>query len=296
MGLLRVVHSTLYRHAGVVPTSWQVARLRPLDTPEQECLAFDLEISPEPTETSTRVDFFGNTQHGFGIRQPHTRLSVTATSTVRRRAPDLPTGSTTLATDAVVRATATAVAQDEPRLEQFRHPTRLVPDLDATRALAPPMPDAPRMPIVEWIAAVGERFRREFAFDPTATAVSTPLAIFMQQRRGVCQDFAHAFIACARRHGLAAAYVSGYLLTRPPEGQLRLRGADAMHAWVAVHLPGHGWLDYDPTNTCFADERYVVVARGRDYADVSPLRGFFRGGGTHTLFLGVTVDALAEDG
>jgi transglutaminase-like putative cysteine protease len=116
----------------------------------------------------------------------------------------------------------------------------------------------------------------------------------LRLRRGVCQDFAHLFLSCVRQHGLPAAYVSGYLLTTPPPGQPRLRGADASHAWVSVHVPGSGWIDYDPTNHCLAGTGHIVVARGRDYADVCPVKGLFSGGGAHTLETGVTVEPAEE--
>ena len=116
----------------------------------------------------------------------------------------------------------------------------------------------------------------------------------LQSRRGVCQDFTHLFLSCVRQQGLPAAYVSGYLLTKPPPGQPRLRGADAMHAWASVFVPEVGWVDYDPTNTCFTGTGHIVVARGRDYADVSPTRGVFSGGGNHILNIGVTVEPEEE--
>ena len=150
-------------------------------------------------------------------------------------------------------------------------------------------------PVFEWLTALGARFGKEFKFDPKATTVSTPLAEVLEHRRGVCQDFAHLFISCVRQHGLPAAYVSGYLLTTPPPGKPRLRGADASHAWVAVFIPGSGWIDYDPTNTCFVATGHIVVARGRDFSDVSPVTGLFTGGGLHTLATAINVEPAEEE-
>ena len=293
MALLRVIHATIYRHSGQVPASWQLARLRPLRTRAQVCLSFDLDIRPRPTDLAERTDFFGNTQHSFSIREPHTELAVTSTSLVRREAKALSGINDPPSIAHTIETTTAAIADGDPTLEQFRHPTYFTPALAETRSLAV-SGESDGCPVLEWMVRLGERFAGEFAFDPTATAVSTPLSVVMRYRRGVCQDFAHAYASCARQHGLATAYVSGYLLTRPPPGQMRLRGADAMHAWVSVFVPGMGWVDYDPTNGCFVDERYVIVARGRDYADVSPIRGFFRGAAGHTLFLGVTVEPADE--
>ena len=137
------------------------------------------------------------------------------------------------------------------------------------------------------------RIHEEFTFDPAATNVDDAGLQVLAERRGVCQDFAHFQIACLRSLGLAARYVSGYLLTDPPPGQPRLIGADASHAWLSVYCPVHGWVDLDPTNDVVADDRHVTVAWGRDYGDVSPLRGVILGGGQHALHVGVSVVPVA---
>src|SRR5580658_9447087 len=144
--------------------------------------------------------------------------------------------------------------------------------------------------MMDWLSMVGDRFSRAFVFDREATLVSTPLAEVIAERRGVCQDFAHLLISCLRQHGLPAAYVSGYLLTKPPSVQPRLIGADASHAWVSSYIPGTGWVDYDPTNACFVGAGHIVIARGRDFFDVSPVKGLFSGGGEQTLETGVAVE------
>jgi transglutaminase-like putative cysteine protease len=180
---------------------------------------------------------------------------------------------------------------EDYRLEQYLCPTPLVPFLPAAAALAAGLD--PALPILAWIEELGRRFNTEFTFDATATQVSTPLAEVLETKRGVCQDFTHLLLGCLRQHGLPAAYVSGYLLTAPPPGQPRLRGADAMHAWVSLHVPEIGWVDYDPTNSCFAGSGHIVVARGRDYADVSPTRGVFTGSYAPILRVEVTVEPIA---
>ena len=147
--------------------------------------------------------------------------------------------------------------------------------------------------MLTWVRETVDALNDAFRFEPGATSVSTSLQEVLRLRRGGCQDFAHLLISCLRQHGLPAAYVSGYLLTEPPPGSPRLLGADASHAWVSVHVPDFGWIDYDPTNRCLAGSDHIVVARGRDYSDVSPVKGVFRGGGEHLLRTGVTVEPLS---
>jgi transglutaminase-like putative cysteine protease len=293
-----VVHHSTYRHASPVGSAWQVLRLRPRDEPGQRCVEFALEVQPQPGEIEVRRDFFGNAVHAFNLRTSHAVLDMRAVSRVQRDPRPVPASGDGPSLADAVRQTARDVCVPppgtDPMLAQFLHPSPLVPEIAATRDLADGL-GAPDMPVLDWIAALGACFRERFAFDPTATVVSTPLAEVIAQGRGVCQDFAHAFIGCVRQAGLAAGYVSGFLETEPPAGQLRLAGADAMHAWASIHLPGTGWVDYDPTNDCFAGTGHIVVARGRDYGDVSPVRGLFRGGGVHTLYLGVTVQPEAGE-
>jgi transglutaminase-like putative cysteine protease len=133
------------------------------------------------------------------------------------------------------------------------------------------------------------RIHADFTFDPKATTVSTPIGQVFESRRGVCQDFARLEITCLRALGLAARYVSGYLETVPPRGKPRLLGADASHAWVAVYDPSIGWVDVDPTNNLFPSDMHVTLAWGRDYGDVSPIRGVILGGGPHSLKVSVDV-------
>jgi transglutaminase-like putative cysteine protease len=149
----------------------------------------------------------------------------------------------------------------------------------------------PGRPIVEAILELNHRIETEFAYDPSATDISTPLAQVLRQRRGVCQDFAHVAVGCLRSMGLAARYVSGYLETMPPPGMPRLVGADASHAWASVFLPDFGWLDLDPTNDLLPSGRHIVVGWGRDFSDISPLIGVVLGGGQHRLTIGVDVES-----
>lgn len=294
MPVYHITHTTRYRHTAPATVAWQSLHLQPRREPTQHGAAFELEITPPATDLAPRHDAFGNTQHLFTLREPHTELIITSRSVVHREEPVIPMpGLTPTLSAARAQIAAAIAAGPDFGLEQFLHPSPLVPFPPAARELAADL-DRDDPPVLAWLAALGQRFAAEFTFDPKATSVATPITEVLRHRRGVCQDFAHACLSCIRQHGLPAAYVSGYLLTTPPKGQPRLRGADASHAWIAVFIPGTGWVDYDPTNTCFVAAGHIVAARGRDYSDVSPVKGLFSGGGTHTLDTAVTVEAAGE--
>jgi transglutaminase-like putative cysteine protease len=293
MPVYRITHRTTFRHSAPVMAAWQVLHLHPRAERNQECLEFDLEVSPKPIDLDARLDFFGNTLHLFSLREPHRELVIQSTSLVRRGEPPIPMPGLTPTLEGCRELVEAAVEGGEFELEQFRFGSPLVPRLPEVLAFTQGLSDDDP-PILTWMSRLGARFKEQLAFDPTATAVSTPLADFLSSKRGVCQDFAHLYIACARALGIPAAYVSGYLLTQPPPGQERMAGADASHAWVSLYVPGTGWIDYDPTNHIFVGSQHVVVARGRDYADIAPTRGIFSGGGSHVLLIGVTME-LADD-
>jgi transglutaminase-like putative cysteine protease len=284
----RIHHSTTYRHGRGPTTSWQLLRLKPRDEPNQELIAFDLALSDEP-DVAERRDYFGNPVHAFTRHGSANELVITSTCRVRRTSSPILQSDSTPAINRARELTDQAVKSGDFQLEQFRHESLAVPLLPAAAQLAAEI-DHEAWPVLRWLEELGRIFSERFVFDPGATTVSTPLSVVLEQRRGVCQDFSHLLISCVRQHGLPAAYVSGYLLTKPPRGSPRLRGADAMHAWVSVWIPGMGWVDYDPTNECFVDTSHIVVARGRDYRDVCPISGVFRGGPRQALTLGVTVE------
>lgn len=289
MSLIHIRHRTTYRHPYSAAMAWQKLTLQPRTEPGQTLLNFELEVRPGSDDIAEHTDFFGNTTHHFTVRGPLRELTVETTSRVRRDevAPTFSSLSPLLRE--VSDSVADEILHGRYELEQYLRASPAVPFLPAAAALADSL-NAAETPSLDWLAALGDIFTRTFTFDSQATNVSTPLAHVLEHKRGVCQDFSHAMISCLRQHGLPAAYVSGYLLTTPPEGQARLRGADAMHAWVSVYLAELGWVDYDPTNQCFASAGHIVVARGRDYSDISPLRGLFRGSPSHQLDFGVTVE------
>lgn len=293
MPLYRITHGTTCRHETPATAAWQVLHLKPRAEPGQECLEFELEVDPLPADLSERLDYFGNTQHVFSLSEPHRALAITSRSLVRRSEPAVPMAGLTPALPALRGLVDRAILAGEFELEQYLHASPRVPLAPEAAALGEGLGEGDPT-LLDWIQALGARFAERFVFDPDATKVNTPLADALSRGRGVCQDFAHIFLSCARQHGLPAAYVSGYLLTAPPEGAKRLIGADSSHAWVSLFVPGTGWVDYDPTNHVFAGAQHIVVARGRDYADVSPTRGMFSGGGIHRLLVSVTVEPVTE--
>jgi transglutaminase-like putative cysteine protease len=241
----RITHQTVYRHSAPAVAAWQMLQLQPRAEPAQECVDFQLELDPAAPDLSTRQDFFGNTRHFFSVREPHRELAITSHAVVRREAPALPLpGFGPSLTGARERTRTLIQTGENPLLEQHLCATTHVPLLPDAAALAAGLD--PEEPALAWIEQLGRKFAETFTFDPAATDVSTPLAQVLAQKRGVCQDFTHLFLSCARQHGLPAAYVSGYLLTSPPPGQPRLRGADAMHAWAAIHVPEIGWVTIRP--------------------------------------------------
>ncbi|CAN5922684.1 transglutaminase family protein [soil metagenome] len=292
-----VVHETNYDYEHPVGLSRQIVHLAPRSTPWQVCRAHSTRVSPEPEILMTSLDAFGNPFTSLVIDQDHARLAVHAESWVELTARELPADSATPPWD-VVRARLAYQAGRRPEpadLEATRflfESTRVRNKRELAAWTSACFP--PGRPLLEGVRALMHRIHRDFAFDPKATTVSTPVMEIFERRRGVCQDFAHLMLSCLRSMGLAARYVSGYLLTRPPLGRPRLVGADASHAWISVYCPDHGWVDADPTNAVFPSLEHVTLGWGRDYDDVIPLRGVLLGGGEHELEIKVTVAPAAE--
>jgi transglutaminase-like putative cysteine protease len=289
----RIEHETRYAHVGGVATSQHVAYLMPRTLPRQSVLWHELSIEPEPASRVRRVDYFGNAVEQFSIVTPYDELRVVGRSVVD-----------VIAAEPIAAASTPWEAVRDELL--YRHGT---PYVEASAfsypspyaATAPELAEfarasfAPGRPVVAAAVELMRRIYQEFTFDPGSTTIATPVTRVLTDRRGVCQDFAHLQIGCLRSLGLAARYVSGYLLTEPPPGQPRLVGADASHAWLSVWCPRVGWVDLDPTNDVLPSHRHVTLAWGRDYGDVSPLRGVVLGGSTHTLHVGVSVTPAMED-
>ena len=292
----RVVHTTRYRYSQLVALCHNEAHLRPRSCDRQHCSDSRLVVEPAPALTHERIDFFGNAVTYFAVQQPHDLLTVTATSSVELR-PVVPspnfeaslpwdTMTLRLASDhSPVAIVARQLALESPMVATS-------PDL---AEFARPSFTAAR-PLLAAVHDLSRRIHREFVYDPNFTTIATPLSEVLMLRRGVCQDFAHLAIGCLRSLGLPARYVSGYLQSVPPPGQPRLRGADTSHAWFAVFDPDIGWIDFDPTNDQIANDQHVTTAWGRDYSDVTPLKGVVFGGGAHTLEVAVDMEPEGDGG
>ena len=289
----RVVHRTQYRYKAPVSRCRNEAHLRPRDTDRQHCLANDVAVEPAPVSWTERTDFFGNSVANFAVDGPFDELVVTSTSdvAVAVREPLPAVGPVWEQARQVLNSELTS---DMLAARQYCFDSPLVPPSSKLRQYAEPS-FRPGRGLVDAVAELTDRIIHDFAYDPGFTTVTTPLDEVLRFRRGVCQDFAHLAIGCLRAVGLSARYVSGYLETAPPPGKERLVGADASHAWAAVFVPGWGWLDIDPTNDRAVGSSYVTTAWGRDYSDVSPLKGIvFGGGDSHTLEVSVDVTRVAQ--
>jgi transglutaminase-like putative cysteine protease len=287
----RVEHRTRYRYGAPVTTGLTIANLLPRTTATQTVHRASVSSDPIADHTHTHVDAFGNLTTFLAIERRHEELEVTAASEVtvepERWPPD---GLVAPAWDAVEGLLAGDTTDDGLLARACRLDSPLVAGPAELRDYASPSFPAGRT-LDEAVRDLSRRIHHDFAFDPDFSDVSTPLAEVLEARRGVCQDFAHLAIACLRSVGLPGRYVSGYLETEPPAGEDRLVGADASHAWCATYAPGFGWLAMDPTNDQVPPDRHVVVAWGRDYADVAPVRGVVFGPATHQE-LSVAVDVV----
>lgn len=289
----QIRHSTTYEYSEMVPLCHNQARLIPRDGENQTCRRLSLTIEPRPAVRREWTDYFGNAVTFFSLEQLHDILNVTATSHVDVREATVPYLPHTPAWETVRDVIANgknANAESAATLSAapFVFESPFVPYWPEAAEYARPS-FTPGRPLGEAVRDLTSRIHADFMFDSSATTVNTPVGEVLQHRRGVCQDFAHLQISCLRSLGLPARYVSGYLLTEPPPGQPKLVGVDASHAWLAVYFPGHGWLDFDPTNDQIPRERHITVAWGRDYGDVCPIKGTFLGGGSHRMCVSVDV-------
>ena len=290
----RIEHKTIYEYSEPVSICQNEARLRPRNFARQQCVLSTLEISPKPTDLRQREDFFGNRVTYFAIEQPHTVLSVASTSEVNI-APKADKGESNVTPwNEVVQALRSELQEDMLDARQYTLNSPMVMRTRELHSYAE-RSFAEGRPVVEAVYDLMERIHRDFTYDPHFTTLATPLSDVLKHRRGVCQDFAHLAIGCLRTQGLAAKYISGYIETLPPPGQEKLIGADASHAWFSVYVPEIGWLDFDPTNNQMPMDQHITLAWGRDYSDVTPLKGVIFGGGEHDLKVQVHVENLTHN-
>lgn len=289
----RVTHITHYRYSVPVSHCYNVAHLLPRTTPQQSCRVSELNVSPLPASVNNWDDLYGNRQVSFNIQQPHTELTVTATSEVEVMSYGTLLGNAfPISWEQAVDHLRTSQDANVIDARQYVLESDFIEFSDAIDTYSKDSFTAGR-PLVEAVEEFMHRIYKDFEYDPHFSNIATPLEDVLEHRKGVCQDFAHLAIAGLRMHGLAARYVSGYLETLPPAGQERLVGADASHAWFSVFVPDQGWIDFDPTNAQIPAEQHITVAWGRDYADVAPLKGvLFGGGDKHKLEVSVDVQRL----
>ncbi len=307
----RITHSTLYQYSQLVGLCQNEARLQPRDFWRQQCQNSRFDISPDPSDFQERKDFFGNRVAYFAIQQAHQRLMVTAVSEVTLFPKQSRDDLTNLTAWEHVRdqlqegpgqtQAQTQTLHGQSQSQQQGQDNEMLdaklflldsPMVITSAELADYAQSSflPNRPLVHVVTDLMQRIHSDFIYDPSSTTIATPLSDVLRFRRGVCQDFAHLAIACLRSFGIAARSVSGYVETQPEPGRQRLVGADASHAWFSVYVPGSGWLDFDPTNNKLPFDQHITLAWGRDYTDVTPLKGIAFGGGQHTL--SVSVDVL----
>jgi transglutaminase-like putative cysteine protease len=286
--ILEVSHRTHYRYSTPVAQSQHLVHMTPRAVAHQTTLRHNLIVEPAPAMRYDGVDGFGNPFVILDVEVPHNELILHARSSIETHAPPAADFAATTSWDRLDEKMAKPDGGLDLDVIQYRCTTRLT---GASLAIA----DYARgsfpqgRPMLDGVMDLTRRIYADFRFDPGATDISTPVETVFEQRRGVCQDFAHLMLAGLRALRVPSRYVSGYILTRPPPGQIKLAGADASHAWISVWSPETGWRDFDPTNGVAVSEEHITIAYGRDYNDVSPISGVLLGGGAHAVSVGVDV-------
>ncbi|HYI97606.1 MAG TPA: transglutaminase family protein [Bryobacteraceae bacterium] len=288
----RLVHQTIHKYKTPVSVGNHIACLTPRALPWQHATSFELVITPQPATLTERVDYFGNRLTLFTVQQSHHKLTLESRTELHVvNPPKWP--EITPAWEQVAEEIRTETSAAGLDAYQFVFESPRIRRRPAFAAYAKQSFTKGRT-LADALLELTQRIYKEFRFDAKATHVGTTAEEVLRKKRGVCQDFAHLQVACLRSLNLPARYVSGYIRTYPAPGRPRLVGADASHAWVSVYCPGGGWLDVDPTNNIVPSDGHVTLAWGRDYGDVSPLRGLILGGRHHTLKVGVDLEPLEE--
>lgn len=289
--IYKIVHRTTYRYKHPVSVGTHVACLTPRAVPHHQMSRSELCIQPRPATRTERADSFGNRLCFFTIQEPHRELMVEARDEVVMEREPKPWSKTLIPWEEVAGSIPTDLSPAGLEAYQFGFESPRIRSRPEFAAYALES-FTPGRSMPEALLDLTGRIHKDFQFDSKSTNVRTTPEEVFKKRRGVCQDFAHLQIACLRSLHLCARYVSGYLRTYPPPGKARLVGADASHAWVSAYCPGMGWLDVDPTNNVVPSDGHVTLAWGRDYGDVSPLRGLILGGGAHTLKVAVDMEPI----
>ena len=289
-----IKHISNYDYSRNVSHSYNQTYLKPRITQLQTCTDHRLSISPHSADFSTRVDVYGNELAYFEIREPHNHFEVVSVSTVNVKQ----VAYRDSLIDTGIQVHQAQLLMHDAGDEQLRMSQEFLLDSDFVKRSNEVHQFSKaslkgNRPLRLAVSDLMEKIYSEFDYDPHFTTTATPLKTVLEHKRGVCQDFAHLAIACLRSHGLAARYVSGYLETKPPPGKQKLVGSDASHAWFSVLIPGEGWLDFDPTNNCVPSGQHITLAWGRDYFDVTPLKGVLFGGGNHSVSVSVDVQRIS---
>ncbi|MCH8140934.1 MAG: transglutaminase family protein [Proteobacteria bacterium] len=283
----QVSHTTRFRYEQPVATSYQLLHLTPRSFDKQQVLSSKLSVEPIPVSLQQRTDYFGNAVTDIVIQERHEELIITNQAQVDVNADQEILLDLSPPWESIAESMHIPLDNDTRDASKFCFPSPRI-SLEA-------VPDFARVsftqgkPLLRAAMEITKRIFEEFEYQGGVTDVYTPVPHILGARAGVCQDFAHLAIACLRSWGLPARYVSGYLLTQPADGQPRLTGADASHAWFSVWCPEFGWVDFDPTNNLRPQNEHITIGWGRDYSDVSPTRGFIRGGGAQELHVAVDV-------
>lgn len=285
----RIKHTTEYLYSDRVTHCYNLAHVIPRDSDRQRCLHSSVSINPNSAAVSRREDYFGNVAYHFEIQRPHKKMVITATSEVitspQRTSVELDFGVSCAEARELL---ANGRSHELLLTREFLLNSPMIKPFPGLRDYAAPIFEDDR-PLLSAVNELTRKIFNDFEYSPEATTIATPLTDVFEHRKGVCQDFAHLQIACLRALGFPAKYVSGYLETLPPPGQEKLVGADASHAWLSVYSPTEGWIEFDPTNNCIAGEQHIITSWGRDFSDVTPLRGVIFGGGDESR-LNVSVD------
>ena len=296
--IYEIYHETKFDYVALVTFSHNIARLKPKNSNTQRLLDYSLKIEPTPYETNEFIDYFENTNNFMLIREAHKSLKVIATSKVERLKEEIDKELNLLKN---IKLTVKDLKQ---RLSSY-HPNDVLAKYFLFETESIPMPSSEikkyvlesfdeNRNIIEATSEFMERIFNDFKFVSGFSDITTPIEVIFKEKKGVCQDFAQFAISALRSIGIPTRYVSGYIQTLPPEGKEKLFGADASHAWFSIYIPDFGWADFDPTNNKIPNEEYIILGYGRDYLDISPLKGVVQSSGNSSLGVKVDVKILAD--
>lgn len=286
--IFEVSHKTVYHYTAPVAQAHHLVHLSPRPHERQRIVRHSLLVEPAPAARSDFLDYFGNPASSLAIENSHSELLIHSRSVIEVTPPPPIDLSASMPWNQIAAELAPSRKPYNIDVVQYLMPSQQIVLTQALKDFARPS-FAPDRPVLECASDLMARIHGEFAYDDSATDVATTIEEVLEIRGGVCQDFAHVMIGALRAFCLPARYVSGYLLTHPPEGEAKLVGADASHAWVSIWAPGIGWVDFDPTNNIIPQDEHVTIAFGRDFQDVSPVTGVLLGGGTHQVDVSVDV-------